>query len=134
MEKTIDSRIAECAEQAQRYDKWLNYLKVPNIILVGLGSLLAFLGGAAIVAEKWKDYAGYMALIGGALTGLHGWFGCETHQQKCRTVAARYKAFKLKYESLKSSRLPEDERTKKFASVEESYIEFVESIDVAPWF
>ena len=133
MDEIIESRIAECSAQAHKYESWLNILKVPNILLIGVGSLLAFVGGAAIVAEKFGDYAGYMALVGGALTGFHGWFGCEAHQQKCRTIEARYSAFKLKYEAFKSKEYPTVERDAKFSSLEDSYAEFIGTIDAKPW-
>jgi hypothetical protein len=133
MDDIIESRIAECISQAQRYEKWLNILKIPNFFLVGIGSLLAFLGGAAVVSEKFGEYAGYMALIGGALTGVHGWYGCESHQQKCRTIEARYSAFKLKYEVLKNKKCKADEREIMFSSLEDSYTEFIETIDAKPW-
>ena len=68
MEETIKNRISECRSKANDYDRWLRILRVPNIFLVGGGSLLAFLGGAAIISNKFEDIAGYMALIGGILT------------------------------------------------------------------
>lgn len=40
-----------CDAEFKRYKKWLSYLRFPNLILIVLGSLLAFLGGALILKE-----------------------------------------------------------------------------------
>ena len=130
MEEIINKRISECRYKANDYDRWLKILRVPNIFLVGGGSLLAFLGGAAIVSNNFEVIAGYMALAGGALTGLHGWFGCETHQQKCRSISAQYTAMKLKYESLI---LENENKEEKLKTLEQQYAEFVSGIDAKPW-
>jgi len=130
MEEIINNRISECRSGAKDYDRWLKILRLPNIILVGGGSLLAFLGGAAIISNKFEDVAGYMALVGGALTGLHGWFGCETHQQKCRSISAQYASIKLKYEALS---LENEDKEPKLKALEEQYAEFVSGIDAKPW-
>jgi len=130
MEERIKNRISECLSKANDYDRWLRLLRIPNIFLVGGGSLLAFLGGAAIISNKLGDTAGYMALIGGALTGLHGWFGCETHQERCRSVSAQYTAMKIKYEALAFEKENKEEKLK---FLEQQYAEFVSNIDVKPW-
>ena len=130
MEEIINNRISECHDKADNYDRWLKLLRIPNIFLVGGGSLLAFLGGAAIISNNFEDIAGYMALVGGALTGLHGWFGCETHQQKCRSISAQYKAMKLKYEALV---LEKENKEEKLKTLERQYSEFVSGIDAKPW-
>jgi hypothetical protein len=132
MSKLIPKRINECDIKSQKYDNWLKTLRIPNLLLVGGGSLLAFIGGAGIVAELFTTkFAGVMALIGGALTGFHGWMGCETHQQKCRTISSGYLSFKLKYEALLAS--TEDENVA-LKELDKQYAEFVSSIDVKPWF
>ena len=130
MEEIINNRISECHSKANDYDRWLKVLRVPNMLLVGGGSLLAFLGGAAIIGNRFDDIAGYMALVGGALTGLHGWLGCETHQQKCRSIRAQYTAIKLKYEALVLENTNKEEELK---SLEQQYAEFVSSIETKPW-
>lgn len=130
MEEIIKNRISECHSKASDYDRWLRILRIPNIFLVGGGSLLAFLGGAAIISNKFEDIAGYMALVGGSLTGLHGWFGCETHQQKCRSISAQYTAMKLKYEALT---LENESKEDKLKSLEQQYAEFVSNVDARPW-
>lgn len=130
-DETIEARISESRSQAARYKKWLNRLKIPNTILIGGGSLAAFIGGAIIVAQASKDFAGYMALFGGALTGLHGWFGCEAHQQKCRSIAATYLEFALRYEGLR--RLDREKKEDRFDALEDMYAEFTGKIDAEPW-
>lgn len=130
MDELIKARIVECQSKTKDYDHWLNILRIPNFLLVGGGSLLAFVGGAAIISNKYEDVAGYMALIGGALTGLHGWLGCETHQQKCRTISAQYASLKLKYEALT---LENESKGEKMRALEQQYAEFISSIDAKPW-
>jgi len=130
MEEIIKNRISECQSKTNDYDRWLRILRVPNVFLIGGGSLLAFLGGAAIISNRFDDIAGYMALVGGALTGLHGWFGCETHQQKCRSISAQYTALKFKYEALE---LEKNSKEEKLKSLEQQYAEFVSGVDVKPW-
>lgn len=130
MEEIIKNRISECQTKANDYDRWLRILRLPNIFLVGGGSLLAFLGGAAIISNELENVAGYMALVGGALTGLHGWFGCESHQQKCRNISAQYSAIKLKYEALS---LENESKKEKLKFLEGQYAEFISNIDAKPW-
>ena len=131
MEERIKDRISECNSKAGDYDRWLKILRLPNLFLVGGGSLLAFLGGAAIISNKFEEAAGYMALAGGAMTGLHGWLGCETHQQKCRTIRAQYTALELKYQALA---LEDENKMEKLKMLEQQYAEMVAGIDAKPWF
>jgi hypothetical protein len=133
MKEIIEKRIAECISQAERYQNWLNILRVPNLVLIGIGSLLVFAGGTAILVNELGKYAGYMALSGGALTGFHSWLGCETHQQSCKIIKARYLMFKVKYEALNGNIYKKEEMETRFNSLEESYAEFVASIDANPW-
>jgi len=130
MDETINKRIQECTSKANDYDRWLRLLRIPNVFLVGGGSLLAFLGGAAIISNQHESIAGYMALIGGTLTGFHGWFGCETHQQKCRAIRAQYNSLKLKYEALA---LETEHKLENLKQLETQYAEFVSTIDAKPW-
>lgn len=96
----ISSRIRECASECSGYSSWLTKLRLPNSILVACGSLLAFLGGAAMLNDIAPDISGIMALMGGALTGLHGWFGCEAHQSECKTLLGKFESLKSRYETL----------------------------------
>ncbi|CAD6878431.1 hypothetical protein [Methylomonas albis] len=131
MDELINTRVVECGNMANDYDRWLNVLRIPNFFLVGGGSLLAFVGGTAIISNQYENIAGYMALIGGSLTGLHGWMGCETHQQKCRAIGAQYASLKLKYQALTLENENKEERMK---SLEQQYAEFISTIDAKPWF
>lgn len=130
VEELITDRVSECKARGEAYKRWLRILRWPNVLLVGGGSLLAFLGGAAIISHKFEDAAGYMALVGGALTGLHAWFGCETHQQKCRSIQMHYFAYQSKYESLS---LEDDDKKAKLKALEEQYADFISGIDAHPW-
>ncbi|GAA5143433.1 hypothetical protein [Thalassotalea piscium] len=110
MDELIKNRIAQCSEKVNEYDRWLKLLRYPNIIFVIGGSLLAF--------------------IGGVLTGLHGWFGCETHQQKCKEIRYKYNSLKFKFKRL----LDEDCTKEKFNILDDLFIELESNIDAKPWF
>jgi hypothetical protein len=99
----IDARIERCCIEAEAYIRTVRILGYSNFLLVGIGSLLSFLGGATILNssdEKLKTAAGVLALIGGAFTGMHGWLGCERYQADCKRLAARFENLKVRYESL----------------------------------
>ena len=130
MDELINNRIAQCSEKVNEYDRWLKLLRLPNLIFVIGGSLLAFIGGAAILNEKFGDIPGYMALVGGTLTGLHGWFGCEAHQQKCKDIRAQYNSLKLKLERL----LNEEDKNQTFKVLDDQFIELESNIEAKPWF
>jgi hypothetical protein len=42
-----------------------------------------------------------MAMLGGAMTGLHSWLGCEAHQAQCSSLAGKFEGLKSRYEALK---------------------------------
>ncbi len=131
MNDEINAKINECTTQAQKYSDWLNLLRYPNLFLVGGGSLLAFVGGAAVINKLINvNLAGYLSLAGGALTGFHGWLGCEAHQQKCRTIEARYKEFKVYFEALLAEK---NNQTGKYAKLLNDYAGFVGNLDAKPW-
>jgi len=101
----ISDRIRECRVEADSYDVWLRQLRGPNFMLVGIGSLLAFLGGSAILTcagEAINKAAGIMALIGGSLTGLHSWLGCDAHQSECNRLSAQFDSLRSRYETLQA--------------------------------
>ena len=110
MPQRIASRIAECQEECRSYTDWLRQLRGPNFFLVGLGSLLSFLGGAAVLADVSDNsvLVGLMGVVGGALTGLHNWLGCEKHQAECERLSSEFDALATRYETLQS----EPENTK----------------------
>lgn len=130
MDEIISSRISQCEKKVDEYDRWLKILRYPNIVFVIGGSSLAFIGGAAILNEKLGDIPGYMALVGGLLTGLHGWFGCETHQQKCKEIRSQYHSLKLKFERISN----EENKTENFKILDNLFIELEANIDAKPWF
>ena len=128
----ISARIAECANECSGYSSWLSKLRLPNSILVAFGSLLAFLGGAAILNDIAPATAGLMALVGGALTGLHGWFGCEAHQTECKTLLGRFESLKSRYETL----LVEPDKTRMLEQFRDLEIELAnvkENRNARPW-
>lgn len=129
MHEIIISRIKRCSEKVNEYDRWLKLLRYPNMIFVIGGSLLAFIGGAAVLTTDFGDTPGYMALIGGVLTGFHGWFGCEAHQQKCKEIRTRYNSLKLKFERLLSER----DNKEAFIVLDDLFIELESNIDAKPW-
>lgn len=129
----IESRIAECNTESSEYTKWLSQLRLPNSILVGLGSLLAFLGGASLLADVGgENFAGGMALFGGALTGLHGWFGCEEHQTECRKLLGQFESLKSRYETVQVE--PEEaRRLERFRELESELAKIKEERKARPW-
>ena len=129
MNEIINSRITHCNEQVRQYDRWLKILKFPNMMFVIGGSLLAFIGGAAVLDKTNGDIPGYMALIGGTLTGLHGWFGCEAHQQKCKDIRARYHSLALKFERM----LSEENSEESFRVLDDLFIDLESNIEAKPW-
>lgn len=97
---SMKKRIQECERERDIYSAWLTKLRFPNLIFVGIGSLLAFFGGAATVTELLgPKVGGIMALIGGALTGLHNWLGCEAHQLECTKLHGQFESLKSRYEA-----------------------------------
>ena len=121
MHEIINGWIAQCSEKVNEYDRWLKLLRYPNIV---------FVIGAAILNNKFGDAPGYMALIGGVLTGFHGWFGCEAHKQKCKEIRTRYNSLKLKFERLLSENVNEEA----FRVLDDLFIELESNIDAKPWF
>ncbi len=103
IEDHIKKRIAEASNEASSYVQWLRKLRAPNFLLVGIGSLSSFFGGAAILSgasQTSATVAGILALVGGALTGFHGWLGCENHQAECKQLLAAFEGLKVRYEAL----------------------------------
>lgn len=135
----IDSRIADritqCKQGSRRFELWLGKLGPLNLFTVGLGSLLSFLGGAEILASTQiltTQQAGIMALVGGALTGIHGWLKCDDHQSECRRIANGYKSFQTKYEKIQL----ETEKSKKLerlSELEDDLAGFKDGFRAIPW-
>jgi len=133
VETHVVKRIAECDSECARYTRWLSKLRLPNSVLVGLGSLLAFLGGAAMLAEVFgSGLTGAMALIGGALTGLHSWFGCEAHQTECRKLLGQFESLKSRYETVQVEP-DEGRRLERFRELEMELAKVKEERKARPW-
>ena len=129
----IKTRIDECTKECANYTRWISRLRLPNIILVGLGSLLAFVGGAAVVTELGPAWiGGVLALVGGAMTGLHGWLGCEAHQSECRKVLGQFESIKSRYEHLLVE-LDEPRRTERFRELESEVAQIQHERKALPW-
>ncbi len=132
LEKMIVRRIEECQSESERYSRWLGILRVPNTVLTVGGSLLAFLGGATIIENSNTSLGGYMALVGGALTGLHNWFKCEAHQSDCKILMAKFESKMSSYQSL----LVESDSTikeQRFRELEKELSSIKESRSAKPW-
>jgi hypothetical protein len=103
-------------------------------MLVGIGSLLVFLGGAAILNDGGigSKAAGIMALIGGALTGLHSWLGCEAHQSECIRLSAQLDSLRSRYEAVQIE--PDESRKiEKRRELEAELAKVKEGLRVRPW-
>lgn len=129
----VEKRILECGAEHAHYSAWLSKLRLPNALFVGLGSLLAFLGGAAILTESvGPKLAGTMALLGGALTGLHSWFGCEAHQSECRKLLGQFESLKSRYETIQVEP-DEARRVERFRELELELAKVKEERKTRPW-
>ena len=129
----ISKRIEECREKHADYKHWLSKLRLPNTILVGCGSLLAFLGGSAIIADVGSGViAGALAILGGAMTGLHSWFGCEAHQTECRKIMGQFESLQSRFEYLLAEP-DESKRLEKFRELESELSQVKLEKRAYPW-
>jgi len=84
----------KCETECRAYKRWRSLLSPFNFLFVGIGSGLSFLGGAEIISQSTllsgNITAGYMAVSGGLLTGLHKWLNCDSHQAKCTGLMEAY--------------------------------------------
>jgi hypothetical protein len=135
VDELIISRIEECRKECASYSSWIRKLRFPNVMLVGGGSLLAFLGGATILADSGhtgSTAAGIMALVGGALTGFHSWFGCEAHQAECIRLVAQFDSFKARYEMIQAE--PDhNQRLDRLRELEKEFADAKEGRKARPW-
>ncbi|MFQ6029575.1 MAG: hypothetical protein ACE5Q6_19030, partial [Dehalococcoidia bacterium] len=109
----IEERIRECKVERRSYEIWLKYLTPANFLLVGVGGILSLVAGLSIVTEVGlidAKVAGWMVVLGVALTGLHTLLKCDPHQAECKRLANQFSALQTKYEILQ---LETDEQTKK---------------------
>ncbi len=86
LKERIEERIKLCKIEKRSYQIWLKTLTPANFLLVGVGGVLSLLAGLSIVTEAQlveTTTAGWLAVVGAALTGLHNRLKSEPHQAEC---------------------------------------------------
>jgi len=119
-EQRIQERIRLCTVQRQAYEIWLKTLTPANFVLVGLGGVLALVAGLSIVAEAQlvsTKAAGWMAVAGALLTGLHSKLKCDPHQAECKKLANQFAELQTEYEGLQLIR-DDDQRNEQLIALE----------------
>ncbi|MEQ5842987.1 hypothetical protein N0A02_26380 [Paraburkholderia acidicola] len=102
-----DTRIAEriilCKRERRAYEIWLRTLTPANFMLVGVGGLLSLVAGLSIVTKAElipTHIAGWIAVVGALLTGLHNRLKCDPHQKECTKLANQFSELQTEYERL----------------------------------
>ena len=111
--KRIIERIKLCKLERRSYEIWLKTLSPVNFMLVGVGGILSLVAGLSIITEAeliCTKTAGWIAVVGAALTGLHNRLKCEPHQAECKKLANQFAELQTDYERLG---LETDEQEKK---------------------
>jgi hypothetical protein len=109
----ITERIAFCRLEHRAYEHWLKTLTPANFLLAGIGGVLSLLAGLSIVTEASliaPKTAGWIAVLGAVLTGLHNGLRCDPHQAECRRLANQFEGLQTEYERLQ---LEPDERARR---------------------
>ena len=99
----IRERILQCKLERRSYEVWLTRLTPANFLLVGVGGILSLVAGLSIVSEAQliNDYtAGWVAVGGAVLTGLHNRLKFEPHQAECKKLARQFAELQTEYERL----------------------------------
>lgn len=112
-DQRIRERIQLCKLEKRSYEIWLKTLAPANFLLVGIGGVLSLVAGLSIVTEAAlveTTTAGWIAIAGAALTGLHNRLKCEPHQAGCNKLANQFAELQTNYERLE---LETDEQEKK---------------------
>lgn len=131
-----NSRRLECQQSKLAYRRWLAILTPFNLMFIGLGGSLSFIGGAEILSSgdtiMTNLQAGIAAVSGGLLTGIHKLLKCEKHQAECKRLLAQFSYLESRY-----SRLPEyssstDEAGNFIRKLGERYDELIESAEAFP--
>ena len=111
-----DTRIAErigfCRLEHRAYEHWLKMLTPANVLLAGIGGVLSLVAGLSIVTDATligPKAAGWIAIVGAVLTGLHNGLRCDPHQAECRRLANQFEGLQTEYERLQ---LEADERAR----------------------
>ena len=102
-DQRIGERIRLCKVQRRAYEIWLKTLTPANFMLVGVGGVFALVAGLAIITEAQlvsAKAAGWLAVAGAVLTGLHAKLKCEPHQAECKKLANQFAELQTEYESL----------------------------------
>ncbi len=109
----IEERIRLCKIERRSYEIWLQTLTPANFLLVGVGGILSLVAGLSIVTEAGvvtPYVAGWIAVLGAVLTGLHNRLKCEPHQAECKKLANQFSELQTDYERLE---LESDDQTRK---------------------
>jgi len=66
-----------------------------------------------------------MALIDGALTGLHSWLGCDAYQSECSRLSAQFNSLRARYETVQAE--PDESRKReKFGELKAELAKVIE--------
>ncbi len=99
----IEERIRLCKCERRSYEIWLKTLTPVNFLLVGVGGVLSLIAGLSIVTEAsliGPKVAGWIAIFGAVLTGLHNRLKCEPHQVACKKLVNQFSELQTDYERL----------------------------------
>ena len=69
-----EDRINLCKWERRSYEIWLKTLSPANFLLIGVGGVLSLVAGLSIITEAGlvdTKIAGWVAVFGAVLTGLH---------------------------------------------------------------
>lgn len=104
---TQDARIAErivlCKRERRAYEIWLETLTPANFLLVGVGGVMSLVAGLSIITKAeliQPQTAGWIAVVGALLTGLHNRLKCDPHQKECIKLANQFAELQTEYERL----------------------------------
>jgi len=103
LDTRISERIALCKQERRAYEIWLTKLTPANFFLVGLGGVLSLIAGLSIITEAnliEPKIAGWIAVLGALLTGLHNRLKCDPHQAECKKLANQFAELQTDYERL----------------------------------
>jgi hypothetical protein len=134
LDTRIAERIALCKVESRAYEIWLKRLTPANVVLAGLGGLLSLIAGLSIITEAnliEPKVAGWIAVLGAALTGLHNRLRCDPHQIECRKLANQFAALQTEYERLQLE-AHEQPKSEQLLSLEHKLAEIVAERSAQP--
>ncbi|HEX7908310.1 MAG TPA: hypothetical protein VF534_09515 [Paraburkholderia sp.] len=103
LDDRIANRILECKRERCAYEMWLQRLSPANAMLVGVGGVISLVSGLSIVTKATlvsPEVAGWGAVLGAALTGLHARLKCDAHQAECKKLVGQLGEIQTEYERL----------------------------------